>query len=542
MGSSQSRTTQCDPKSIMLLLTLGTFVFFVSIKYLWDKLEENSDDFYPDELNKCPPETYSLDDGERVKCISCPRCPPGMEPTPPCGTTLAVKLKGECVPCRTGRYSSFASSDACKTCTDCGSRDNLISCTTERDAECKECPWFHFEDQTTNTCKHCDFCCGRNPSDRLKCITSKICNITCTHTTSVRGKFTYDIFRRFFKQNNSSGRVSGLNSQWKEKIRPVRSSPKDDDRVTKSEDKNGKHQIESKFILHEGFQDIKDAQWANVELPDTILQDQTSYFPVALNKVKKNSAAEVPDQQKATEQLNQLSMSITLIPRGKDNQLVGTTLPIQATLATTSPSPQQSPPLISLRLFLSSVTGTLSVCAFLVLVILAAYIVRNGIRKRRGDYKRLHSEICLDQADAEEYDLGEVSITNENEPIVQNEEIRQIREAAKKIEGLNLCDIPQELENIIIKSLETSYPKKGNNVQHAWQKVGIRAGIPPHELKFFETEYRRPNGYPSELLLERLGGTGNTVSDLLNLLEIPTSSSEQPDDNDAFIRFRVSDT
>lgn len=94
--------------------------------------------------------------------------------------------------------------------------------------------------------------------------------------------------------------------------------------------------------------------------------------------------------------------------------------------------------------------------------------------------------------------------------------------------GLNLCHIPQDLENIIIKSLETYHPRKGKNVQYGWQKVGIRAGIPPHELKFFETEYRRPNGYPSKLLLERLGGAGNTVSDLLNLLEMPTSSSEQP--------------
>ena len=368
-----------------------------------DKLEENGDDFYPDKLNKCPPETYSLDDSERVKCISCPRCPSGMEPTPPCGTTLAVKLKGECVPCRTGTYSNFASSDACKTCTDCGSRDNLISCTAERDAECKECPRFHFEDQTTNTCKHCYFCCGRNPSAHLKCITSKICNITCTHTTSIRGKFTYGIFRRFSKQNNSRGRVSGLNSPWKEKSRPVRSGPKDDDRVTKSEDENGEHQIESKSIPYEGLQDIEDAQLANLELPDTILQDQTSYFPVAQDKVKKNSAKNVPDQQKATDKLNRLSVSTTItpIPQGKDNQLVGTTQPILATPATTSPSPQQSPPLISLPLFLSSLTGTLSVCGFLGLVILVVYIVRNGIHKRRGHNKRLQSETCLDQADAE---------------------------------------------------------------------------------------------------------------------------------------------
>ena len=34
-----------------------------------------------------------------------------------------------------------------------------------------------------------------------------------------------------------------------------------------------------------------------------------------------------------------------------------------------------------------------------------------------------------------EDDLGEVSITKEDEPIVQNEEIRKVSEAAKKLEG-----------------------------------------------------------------------------------------------------------
>lgn len=34
-----------------------------------------------------------------------------------------------------------------------------------------------------------------------------------------------------------------------------------------------------------------------------------------------------------------------------------------------------------------------------------------------------------------EDDLGEVSITNEDEPIAQNEEIRKVSEAAKKVEG-----------------------------------------------------------------------------------------------------------
>ena len=368
---------------------LSHFHLLISqIKYIWDKLEENDDEFYPDGLNKCPPDTYPLDYSERVKCFSCPRCPSGMEPTPSCGHNFSCELKGECVPCRTGTYFNYANSDACKTCTDCGSRDTLISCNTERDAKCKEFPWFHFEDPTTNTCKHCDFCCGRNSSARLKCITSKMCNVICTHTRSIRRKFPYNILKRkFAKANNSSGKILGPISQSKERNRPVRSVQKDDDRVTKSESENGEHQIDSKSNRYADLEDIEDIQMSNLVITDTIPQNQTNYFPVARDNVKKTSAANILNER-ATDQRNELSISTTIkpimqFPTGKWNQLLRTTLstqwPIQVTLAPTPPSTQQSPHLISLPLFLSSLMETLTACAFLGLVILVACIVRTCI-------------------------------------------------------------------------------------------------------------------------------------------------------------------
>ena len=365
--------------------------------YIWDKLEENNDEFYPDELNKCPKETYPLDNSEGVRCISCPRCPSGMEPTPPCGTTLAVKLKGECVPCRTGTYSNNANSDACRACTDCGSRETLISCTTERDAKCRKCPWFHFEDHMTNTCKHCDFCCGRYSSARFECVTSKMCNITCAHT-SIKRKFTYNIFKRkISKANNSRGRISGLVSQWKDENKPVNSVKKEDNRVTKNEEENREHQIDSKSTRHEGLEDIEDIQLPNFVIPDTI--DKNSYFQVGQDNTKKAFPENIHDFVSGIDQRKGLSISTTLkpivqFPTGKGRQFVVTTRPTQPP---TPPSPQHSPRLINLSLYLSNLMGSLTVCAFLGLVLL----VRKCIHKRRGDLKRLQNENSLEEPDIE---------------------------------------------------------------------------------------------------------------------------------------------
>ena len=313
-----------------------------------------------------------------------------MESTPPCGTTLAVKLKGECVPCRTGTYSNSANSDGCKACTDCGSRETLISCTAERDAKCKQCPLFHFEDQKTNTCIHCNFCCVRNLSARLKCLRSKTCNATCTHTEA----------------NNSRSKILGLISQWKEKNRPVRSVQNDEDGVTKNDDENGEHEIDSKSFRYEGPEDIEDIQLSNIAIPDPIPQDQNSYFPVAQEKRKITPAANNPKLVSGTDQRKGLSISTTIkaimqFLNGKENQLVRTTLPTQLPLhipqVPTPLSPQSQ--LINLPLLLNSFAGTLLACAFLGIVFLVVYIVRKCIQQRSGDHKRLQGEKSLDQAD-----------------------------------------------------------------------------------------------------------------------------------------------
>ena len=149
-------------------------------KALWEDLQNASAAFYPDGLDKCPPDTYTIDDNKnRVRCIECPTCPAGQEPSPPCGS----------MPCKAGTYSDNADSATCKVCTDCGSKEVLSSCTIETNARCRECPYMYYDDETTNTCKPCSLCCEENSVAQKNCLTSRICPGNCSQLTPIQEKY-----------------------------------------------------------------------------------------------------------------------------------------------------------------------------------------------------------------------------------------------------------------------------------------------------------------------------------------------------------------
>lgn len=153
---------------------------------VWCLLEDLPDDsdFHPDGIHQCPPNTYTIlqDNGRNIKCASCPICPAGEEPTPPCGITLVTKVVGECTTCKPESFSDQQGSMACKSCTECGSHKVINSCTTTKDTECNECPLGHYKDDWTFTCKHCSLCCqGKHSTAKWKCIVFKRCTPKCTH-------------------------------------------------------------------------------------------------------------------------------------------------------------------------------------------------------------------------------------------------------------------------------------------------------------------------------------------------------------------------
>lgn len=536
---------ELDPEEIKLLFTVGV-IFLSWVKYYWDKLQEREDEFYPDGLNKCPPDTYPLKDGERVTCISCPRCPEGMEPTPPCGTTLAVKLTGECVPCRAGMFSKKVSSTACTACTDCGSRETLIPCTAERDSVCKECPWLHFEDQESNTCRHCDFCCGRSSSAHIECITSKTCKVNCLHTASTKRKFAQSILRRrVAKASNLRNTSSSLLSKVPRKDRQERSIRNENavekenetlfllellDRPEYVQFENGRHyEDKTNSLSNQDLDDreIDDLQMLHLRDFDNSVRQENSHRPITEQKDKNTFARSIPGaiSVSSTQKEEDLSLSTTLrpimpMPTARDQTLRGTSPPTQVTnrilLVPTPSFHQQKPKLINVPSLFSSFIGTLAAVAVVGLLVLIAYIVyKKCSHKIRGEYKRLGSKNSLGAEDIVDDDIDKGK-----EESSRNKTIEDMSDTAKVVEDLNLCDIPPDLEDILVEGLEEQHGR-GQNKMYGWQKVGKEAGIPRRELNFYETAYRRPDSFPTKLLLEKLGTQGKTISYLLDVLQRP---------------------
>ena len=190
----------------------------------WKDVQDNNE-FYPDGLKQCPQETYTIlenysSNSSRIRCLSCPVCPPGEEPSPPCGITLVRRAAGECTSCNPGTYSDETDTTACKVCSDCGSRKIINSCTAQEDTECKDCPWRHYEDHNTHTCKHCSSCCGKKYSAKLECFKSQKCKGNCTRTTNSMKKHFNTIFNRLVSKhiNDAYNTTSISNSSSLRKV------------------------------------------------------------------------------------------------------------------------------------------------------------------------------------------------------------------------------------------------------------------------------------------------------------------------------------
>ena len=188
--------------------TVVTLSLSLLIVQQWNFLEDlqDSSEFYPDGLAKCPPETYTVheDESGRIKCFACPVCPPGKEPSAPCGITLDTKPAGECIPCKPGTYSDKVDSRSCKICSDCESRNIISSCTTEKNTECQDCPKRHYEDEKTHGCKPCSGCCPKSYAAQIECLISKKCRESCARSTKTRKYLNKKIARSTNAMNNEA--------------------------------------------------------------------------------------------------------------------------------------------------------------------------------------------------------------------------------------------------------------------------------------------------------------------------------------------------
>ncbi|XP_022799485.1 uncharacterized protein LOC111337453 [Stylophora pistillata] len=96
------------------------------------------------------------------KCLDCPSCPPGSEPSVPCGTKIENWTSISCVPCQLGKtYSDKNDTAHCKPCTVCSAgRAILKNCTLESNSQCSECEEGLYPEPLSFSCRRCSECCG----------------------------------------------------------------------------------------------------------------------------------------------------------------------------------------------------------------------------------------------------------------------------------------------------------------------------------------------------------------------------------------------
>ena len=113
----------------------------------------------------CKPEQihWNTTVGKRPKCYDCPDCPPGTEPSIPCGTSVHDRPDIHCVSCKLGKtFSDKYDTSQCKACTICSEGKAVKnSCNLTENTKCEnECGPGFYTVRLIFGCSPCAQCCG----------------------------------------------------------------------------------------------------------------------------------------------------------------------------------------------------------------------------------------------------------------------------------------------------------------------------------------------------------------------------------------------
>ena len=105
----------------------------------------------------------------RYKCLDCPDCPAGSEPSVPCGSSVPYGTPVHCVSCKLGEtYSNNYGKHQCESCTVCSEgRAIKTNCTLFVNTKCDDkCTDGYYPVAFIFQCLRCAECCG-NENDEL---------------------------------------------------------------------------------------------------------------------------------------------------------------------------------------------------------------------------------------------------------------------------------------------------------------------------------------------------------------------------------------
>lgn len=96
------------------------------------------------------------------QCLDCPTCPPGSQPSVPCGSTIENWTAIHCVPCPLGKaFSDNYDKAQCAACSVCSTGKAVLkNCTRVSNSKCSRCRKGYYYESFSFACKPCAECCS----------------------------------------------------------------------------------------------------------------------------------------------------------------------------------------------------------------------------------------------------------------------------------------------------------------------------------------------------------------------------------------------
>lgn len=111
----------------------------------------------------CKPDQIVWKSDTRYKCLECPDCPAGSQPSVSCGSSVEYRTPVRCVKCTLGRtYSNIYGKSQCQECTVCSEgRAIKNNCSLFANTECDDkCIDGYYHEALIFKCFRCAECCG----------------------------------------------------------------------------------------------------------------------------------------------------------------------------------------------------------------------------------------------------------------------------------------------------------------------------------------------------------------------------------------------
>jgi len=137
---------------------------------------------------------------KRYKCLECPDCPAGSQPSVPCGSSVAYRTPVHCISCQLGKtYSDKYGKEACKACTVCSQGKAIKkNCTLFSNSECDDkCAHGFYSEPFIFDCFRCARCCNDSKDEIAKGCANygkkcKVRSTPCSNVPTMASQTTVD--------------------------------------------------------------------------------------------------------------------------------------------------------------------------------------------------------------------------------------------------------------------------------------------------------------------------------------------------------------